>query len=318
MLAGAALIAAALSACSSSGSSASSDSKNPPAQLQTQIEAGSSDSITQRGLELRVLTVDDSEDRVARMLARYQQDLGPLNAEDRKRWNSWGLRLIAVPVVELDALLGSQDLTQAIQVRWMGEFPQWRPVIRTGKIRNDSVRVEDSGSTSYRSLAGRPRLLARVWTSPKVSQAGVEARLNLDLAVQMTQEQKSNQWGEVKLPTAIDEGELINDLKISPILDSSTALVLVGEDPLITWVEGIDGSDTNPVSIDRSSDGSLGPTAPGSRTLGQQMLSTAGTGYVAPGVRYVPPKKVLIILVPKVGGQYRLLGPTMTQGNTTP
>ena len=44
--------------------------------------------------------------------------------------------------------------------------------------------------------------------------------------------------------------------------------------------------------------------------LGQRMLSTPGTGIVAPGQRYIAPKKVLIILVPKAGGAYRLLGPT--------
>jgi len=298
------LCAAGISGCSSSGSQ--SPSRDPLA-LETNIEAGQRPADSQRGLELRVLTVDDSENRVARSLARYEQSTGSMSNEDIQRWRSWGLRLIVVPIDELDSILASQDLTQAAQVRWMGEFPQWRPIIRTGEIYSNTVRVQEPDEARYQTLVGRPRLLSRVWTVPEVTDDGLKARLHMDLAIQMTKPQRSNRWGEIRLPTALDEGDIIEELRISPVFGSSSALVLVGEDPLVSWsLTDEDGS------FDASSEehSSIGPRTPQARTLGQQMLSTPGTGYVAPGIRYVPPKKVLIVLVPKADGQYRLLGPT--------
>tara|TARA_R110000744_G_scaffold116510_2_gene218001 strand:+ start:1294 stop:2244 length:951 start_codon:yes stop_codon:yes gene_type:complete len=301
-----ATFAAGLSACSPN----TKGSPRDPLTLETSIEAGQATNASQRGLELRVMTVDDSENRVARSLARYEQSTGSMSNEDIQRWRSWGLRLIVVPIDKLDSILGSQDLTQAAQVRWMGEFPQWRPIIRTGEIHSNTVRVQDSDGARYQTLVGRPRLLARVWTVPEVTDDGLKARLHMDLAIQMTQPQRSNRWGEIRLPTALDEGDLINELMISPVFDSSSALILVGEDPLVSW-----GFTDEDESFDASSEErtSIGPRTPQARTLGQQMLSTPGTGYVAPGVRYVPPKKVLIVLVPKADGQYRLLGPTTTR-----
>jgi len=323
------MIAATVSACSSSGAQGSSDrSKNESgrseSQLETHLEAqsqmGLSTGSSQRGLELRVLTVDDAGDRVAAALSRFVADSGAMNQADQERWNSWGLRWIAVPADELDLVLDSLKLTQASQVRWMGEFPQWRPIIRTGRIHNNTVRIgasQTSGADPIFSsdLYGRPRLLARLWTAPELTSSDAMAQVHLDIAVQMTQEKQENRWDTPALLAAIDEGMIIDELKMSLLLDSSSAFVLVGEDPLVQWVNE-DGT----VSISQQADGSLGPGAPQARTLGQQMLSTPGTGYVAPGKRYVAPKKVLIVLVPKVAGTYRLLGASspQQQGRTAP
>jgi hypothetical protein len=309
---GIAALAVVLSACSSSGSNVS---KGDPARLNTQIEANGSASPSQRGLELRVLTVDDSENRVAQALSRYESSLSMLDRDSLKRWRSWGLRLLVVPIDQLDSVLASQDQIQASQIRWMGEFPDWRPIIRTGEIHNSLVRVKNETSEEYQTLAGRPRLLARIWSIPEVSESGITAMLHLDLAIQMTQLKRSNRWGEIKLPTALDEGGLVEELKISTLLDSSSALILVGVDPSYRWVLS---DDTDQVSLVHNDDSATGPRPPRARTLGQQMLSTPGTGYVAPGMRYVPPKKVLIVLVPKAGGQYRLLGPTAQREDRRP
>jgi len=316
MLAGATILVAVMSACSSSGTEGSKNrSRNDSVQLETQIEAGLSAESSQRGLELRVLTVDDAGDRVAQALSPFMGDPGAMLREDQERWSSWGLRLVVVPIDQLDSVLGSLISTKAAQVRWMGEFPQWRPLIRTAQIPNGTVRIGD-GSTSVRfqELSGRPRLLARVWTTPEMTGSDAMAQLHMDLALQMIQEQQNNRWETPAVRTALDEGALIDELKMSQVLDSKSALVLVGEDPSIQW---INENGTDSVSVSQASDGSLGPSAPLARTLGQQMLSTPGTGYVAPGKRYVSPKKVLIVLVPRVGGQYRLLGSSRSQQQGT-
>ena len=315
----AAMIAATLSACSSSGSSGpkgSQGSSNAPATLDTQIEVDSSTQSSQRGLELRVLTVDDASNRVAKSLAPYESDLGMMDQDTRNRWRSWGLRLVVVPVNTLESLLESQDLTKATQTRWMGEFPQWRPIIRTAEFQNRSVRIQNQGSSSYQTFTGQPRLLARLWTTPVLTDTSLTAQLHLDLAVQITKPKKKiNQWNAPKLPTALDDGPLVEELKISQLLDGSSALIIIGQDPSVNWVNT---PDSEPEIETQNIQSQPGPSAPQARTLGEYMFSTPGTGYVAPGVRYISPKKVLIVLIPKSTGTYRLLGPTAPNQGTTP
>lgn len=309
-LIGAVVLAAALSACSFSGKKdQSAQSQLGDQQVEPQVELDSSIGARQRGLELRVMTVDDAGDRVAQALTPFQSDPGPLDEVSREVWRDWGLRWIVVPTKQLDRVLSELTQTQAGQIRWMGEFPQWRPVIRTGKIQNSSVRIGASAFASSRTLSGRPRLLARVWTTPELTDDGVVARLHLDAALQITEPVAGIAWKTPTLPTVFDDGPLVDELQVSLLMDPGMSLILVGEDPSIEWSED---QYTETVEVDASENPTLGPSTPKSRTLGQQMLTSDGTGYVAPGKRYVSPKKVLIVFVPKSGGSYRLLGPTIT------
>lgn len=260
------------------------------------------------------MTVNDAGDRVAQALTEFQSDLGPMDEVSREVWRDWGLRWIVVPTKKLDRVLSGLTQTQAGQIRWMGEFPQWRPVIRTAKIQNSSVRVGASGFARSRTLSGRPRLLARVWTTPELTDKGVVARLHLDAALQITEPKSGIAWKSPTLPSIFDDGPLIDELQLSILMDPEMSLVLVGEDPGIEWVQD---TQTDTIEVDAPSDPTLGPSTPQVRTLGQQMLTSQGTGYVAPGMRYVAPKKVLIVFVPKSGGNYRLLGPTSTKQPTT-
>lgn len=311
MLTGAVVLASVLSACSSSNKP---DRPDQSGSLEPQVEVDSSIGARQRGLELRVMTVNDAGDRVAQALTEFQSDLGPMDEFTREVWRDWGLRWIMVPTKKLDRVLSELTQTQAGQIRWMGEFPQWRPVIRTANIQNSSVRVGASGFARSRTLSGRPRLLARVWTTPELTDKGVVARLHLDAALQITEPAAGIAWKAPALPSVFDDGPLIDELQLSLLMDPEMSLVLVGEDPGIEWVQD---AQTDAIEVDAPSDPTLGPSTPQVRTLGQQMLTSQGTGYVAPGMRYIAPKKVLIVFVPKSGGSYRLLGPTTTEQPTT-
>lgn len=312
MLIGISVLASMLSACSS-GTKTRPES-NP--ELQAHLEIDSSIGATQRGLEVRVLTVNDTGDRVAEALSMFQHEHGTMDELDRARWNAWGFRWVVVPADRVDSILGMLELTKATQIRWMGEFPRWRPVIRTGELRNETVRIGEPNEFQQRSFSGRPRLLARVWTAPEVTDEGVLARLHLDLAIQISDSSsRSSGWEAPKFRTAMDDGYLIEELKMSQSLDSSSAIILVGEDPSVRWLDPENQSSSSVVVNDQSP---IGPRSGEARTLGQRMLSAPGTGYVEPGKRYVSPKKVLLVIVPKAGGSFRLLGPsspTQSQGN---
>lgn len=315
-----AVVVAGLCACSGAGRVPDSDFVEAFEDLDTQIILDPQAGSRQRGIELRVITADDSQSRVGRSLGVYASaDDGLIDPIERDRWNSWGLRWVVVPVSELDAFIASQDLTNAIEKKWMGEFHQWRSVLRTGEIRNAPVRIGPSSASMYRTLSGRPQMIARVWTTPQVTANGVEALLHLDLGIQMTTPRSAiSQWAEPKLPTVLDDGPLIEELTLSQVLDSSSALVLVGEDPDIVWTLQEQNEEVLVEETGSDSVQSIGPASPVPRSLGQRMLSTPGTGYIAPGMRYVPPKKVVIILIPRAGGSYRLLGPTTSSASAAP
>lgn len=304
-----------IAGCSAPGSKKSARVDDSPS-VETTI-AGTMDP-TRFGLEMRVLTVDDTGDRVASALSRFSSQQGPFVAADRDRWWSWGLRWIVIPKDELDSFIANQDATSGTEVRQMGQFPQWRPLIQTGSIRDDMVRIGGSTDT-LRSMTGKPRLLARSFMIPQVDDSGVSPRLRVDLGIQITtrtkQSQISNAWQTPKLPSVFDEGPMVDQLMTSIELDGSEALILLGEDPSIEWIAG---DIENPARVQVGDSGTVGPGVLTARTLGEQMFSTRGTGAVAPGQRYVPPKKVMIILVPNVADQYRLLATSPNRAGDSP
>ncbi len=254
-----------------------------------------------RGVELRLLTVDDSGSRVARALAPYAT-APALPDEDLASWRAWGLRWVAVPLADLDALLESQRSVGAIENRWMGEFPRWRALVRAAPLDNDTVRVQDAPA---RTITGRPRLLARAWTTPRIDDDGrATSRVAIDLALQLVDPDRRTAPGQLAPTQPIDQGQWLGPRPVHLELDGSSALVLVADDPDTDWT-----SDT----FAAPPPGDPGPRAPALRTLGERMLSTRGTGTVAPGDRYVPPRKVLIVLVPRTDPGYALLPADRTQ-----
>ena len=241
-----------------------------------------------RGIELRLMSADDTAGRVARSLASYDEPAGVLDEGDRALWRAWGLRWIAVPSGEIDALLGAQRPTRAPETRWLGRFPQWRALIRSGAMRG---RLVSTPSGSARAVRGRPRLLARAWETPEIRDSGLTRALRFECALQLVAPRGA---APTLTPTPrtpeIRRGELYGPGSLGVTLDGDHALVLVGVDPDIVW-EPSDGG----VRVERKDAGdagSLGPGAPRHPSLGSVMLSRAGA----------EPVRVLLVIVPVLGG----------------
>lgn len=259
-----------------------------------------------RGIEMKLLTVDDSGARVARSLAPYAEQT-TIAHDDLQRWRSWGIRWVQIPIEDLDPLLQSQKSVGVIENRWLGEFPRWRALIRAGELSNQTVRVQGSRD---RAITGRPRLLARAWTTPRIDDEGrPTSRIAIDLALQLIDPNNRPALGQLAPTQPIDQGSFLGPRPLHLELDDSHALLLVADDPDNTWDTADNPTNTN--------EQTPGPNAPNLRTLGERMLSTRGSGTVAPGDRYIPPRKVLIILVPNTDPGYTLLPKARAQ-ETTP
>jgi hypothetical protein len=321
-----------------------------------------------RGLEVRLLVVDDTDWAGPRGLLAYLDDpaqssadaqSNPIDAKTIARWNDWGYRVLALPIDQVDGFLGGLRPIQPTNVQWLGEFGNWRAVVRAGELKVTRVRVGDG---SVKVDPGKPRLIARAWVEPMLTDTDVVPALRLDLGMQIeaigeqVTRRRNTRLFEIDREHSIaEEGTLIEDLFFSAMLDGSQAIVLMGEAPGVDWhdladlivdadlfqeeaddeqpsksedsVFGPDGgtsseqadkADTDQsesTSPARDVDGGRarrGPTVnqpskPMGQSLGELMLTSPGSRVVRLNQARKIPKRVIVVLIPRVEGGFSLL-----------
>lgn len=281
-----------------------------------------------QGLGVRLLVVDDTDYDAARSLRGY----APLrDASVQSRWARWGFRVVEVPVGDVEMLISSLRAVQPMSVQFMGEFGHWRPLVRSGPIQQSSVQVGDS----TRSVEpGRPRLIARAWAEPRLTDSGIDQVLRLDLGMQI---ESRSQNAYQLLPTQGDEtlddkGRVIDELLSTIRLDGRHAVVIVGEAPGTDWsrlpeprsalaeieqlgdqigpeaedeqeTEEAEQEEPEPFRAQESSRAVIEPSVPRSRSLGELMLNVPGSRLVRANEARRIPKRVVIVLTPELVAQ---------------
>ncbi len=280
-----------------------------------------------QGLGVHLLVVDDTDYDAARAL----RDYAPLrDASVQSRWARWGFRVVEVPVGDVEMLISSLRAVQPMSVQFMGEFGHWRPLVRSGPIQQSSVQVGDS----TRSIdPGRPRLIARAWAEPRLTESGVDQVLRLDMGMQI---ESRNQNAYQLLPnqgdeTLDDKGRVIDELLSTVRLDGRHAIVIVGEAPGTDWSRlpearsalaeleqlgdqiGPEADDEQESELEaeaseafraqESSRAVIEPSVPRSRSLGELMLNVPGSRLVRANEARRIPKRVVIVLTPELVSQ---------------
>lgn len=316
------------------------------------IESPSSiESSSSRGLEILLWVVDDTDWTAARLLSPYldrsqQAGISPVSESDESRWADWGFRLVAVPIEDVDKVLEQLSPVQPINVQWLGEFGQWRAVVRAGELRTSHVRV---GQRAIAIEQGRPRMIARSWVEPILTETDVIPGVRLDLSMQIESKSAGRNGGffDPQRERMIeDDGPVIDELIYSHVLDGTRAIVIVGDAPDARWDElpepasalsdgskpptlsggfGPDESKDDSVSEgdqdqgvqeprDRSSaqargsrSGGVEPIKPLGKTLGELMLTSSGSRIVRANQTRTVPKRVIVVLVPRVDGTFTLI-----------
>ncbi len=322
--------------------------------VSTVNKAALSDPQSRRGLEVRLLVVDDTDYDAPRMLRAFESEsasLETIDQETRQRWDSWGLRMVQVPIEQLDAALDSLTPVRPVSVQWLGEFATWRALIRAGYSDQSRVRVGESVRTIE---PGRARLIARSWAEPMLTPEGGQSVLRLDLGMQI-ENQSPGEFAllpDQRTRTLDDEGQVIDELLSTITLRGDHAIVIIGEAPGTNWEELPEpkpvemaaqwGEADDEVGPDESSPSSqlsgqtdaqpgvprraerpteqssprpfasgtgqaVGPQPPALRSLGELMLVAQGSRLVRANETRDIPRRVLIVLVPSVRGDYQLL-----------
>ncbi|MBL4591586.1 MAG: hypothetical protein JKY96_06455, partial [Phycisphaerales bacterium] len=224
--------------------------------------------------------------------------------------------------------------------------PRWRPIVRGGMIDARRLRVGDG---DLRVAKGKPRMIARAWIQPMMSEEGISPGVRIELALQLelARRQRIEMLGDEGLAMIDDLGPVLDGLLAGIHADGRYALLLVGESPDADWSGVIASSD--PVLEPRTTSGEIGPNKaqraadadretaiisgdadqPGAssplsgggsrsggprvgpkeekrRTLGEIMFTAPGSGPLRASMVYDPPRSVVVVLIPRVEGGYRL------------
>jgi hypothetical protein len=268
-------------------------------------------SAAEEGLEIIVWTTNDPDHRVGRALREFAESAPPVPTEDAARWARVGLRLVAVPAQDLESLLSACPPVSPLQRQRFGQIPAWTPLVRGPQLPESLI-----GPDGRPMPGGRPRVIARSWIEPQITENERRDVVRTELGVQIEHARRQNLLTDPGMERTIaDEGHVLHALLTTHIGQGRSAMVLVAENPETDWNELPEPAAPPPESATDSptessgTDGSVqdpslpAPPAaaspPRQRTLGEWMLSSPAFP-AQDGRPAIPPRKVFIVFLPRV------------------
>jgi len=258
--------------------------------------------LREQGLAVRRVRITDDPHRIAAAFGPYAGS-APLPDELTDRLDRSGLRLILIPISELDAVLSALGDAPVDRTVWHGQATTWRPVVERTLFADDVVGVEGRLRTFD---AGTMRLLMRGWTL--MMEDGLHVHLELLPDLDQTRPREMDRLLGRPRYTGVRFLSLYCELLFSPDM----ACLLTMERPGVTWAPGAPG-------VGEARDGAGG--SGGAEERGAESASAAGpsvdapTGAPGPGPAFVPPRTLgevlfraesarsgreVIVLVPRV------------------
>ncbi len=194
-----------------------------------------------KGLRLSSWTLDDrtattgkgptsAELAFARIESHAQRPV-PLGAGVVDAWRREGVRIVAIPRSEADALRAELKLAGPLQQQFFGEVLRWTTV-HAGAESEFALLLDQPGG-SLRLNAGELRLLARAFVIPgaPTDDGGVHAAMRLDLAVQHFDptivRPDSVDLSATRRPNIEEQGTILRSLSTSAVLDGTDVLVIL-------------------------------------------------------------------------------------------
>lgn len=305
----------ALGACSVGGGGATSavDDEAAPTEsggLDARVEAVPAVTLPEpaaplanAGLEVWEWVTPASGDGLAATLT----ELGSFDAPeglDAEIWRASGVRVYAVPAEDASALAARLPATRGRSQRWFGRAPAWAELLR-GPALDAGQALIVNGEPVFLS-GGSPRLLARAWVEPAARDGRVVGELRTQLLAQVTQPGPREPWRlgtpgiETVLDRALEEGRSFGELRADLRLDGSTAVVLIGLAPGVSFDAGELPAAAEPTTVIADDDEI--------RTIGERMLVTPAL-YEWTGERdelrsVRPALHRVVVLVPRAGGGF--------------
>jgi hypothetical protein len=251
-----------------------------------------------------------------------------------ERWRANGLRVVAVPVADLDLLHDRLRCVGQTREQWLGVVPTWTPIAGGVPFEQRWTLRLDNGAIELQP--GQVRLLCRAWfvpVEPPLDSGEVAlpmaAGLSLDLLPQhaeTTRETLAQAYGLDPHPQPADTGVNFTRLALHFTSQGRDALVILPEDPSVEWkplppgtprVLPTPGQTTATVEV--PSGPSPDVSSSGSEDRTQSQAATAGPG---PLPFHIPSlgeamlsdvegrglsRRLVVVLVPRVPASFELL-----------
>lgn len=263
----------------------------------------------QSGLEVQWWVVDDPDSFVGAALAKYAtSDGSEIDGATRDLWWSNGLRIIAIPVEDVERVKRRLDVGAVGHVQWLGLLPTWTQlVIGPGFDGRRAINMDSGAGGRVVLDGGKLRLLARCWSAP--GENGRPA-LRLELMPQHVERDAAKRKElaalESKPWTIEDEGLLFTRLRAGWSADGRTAFLIVPESPGTDWEKVSERSERSAAAREReeniASATRVGPFEGSIPSVGEAMLTSALSdpeGRIG--------KRIVIVVVPRMPETYELI-----------
>lgn len=267
----------------------------------TPIEASAASRPEPAGMEVSWWIVDDApasptSTPIRELLAPFASRSVPVDWRTLEAWRGCGLRVVTVPLAELDGLRGALHFVGPLQNQWLGEAVRPVEIARGPDITRPTTLTLDNGDIVLSD--GDLRLMLRCWAGPsRVTPesgpgANIPAALQLELVPRHEPAEARSEFHGLALD-APRTPLVFSRLTLEAALLGDEAIVLIAERPDVDWSrpapEGVEP--TVPF---------LGPSIPASLTLGEALLGGANT---VQGRR----TRAILVLAPSVPRVFRLL-----------
>lgn len=224
------------------------------------------------------------------VLAAYAQRPVPMRAEERARWSAAGLRVVSVPVADLERVHARLRTVGPAQRQWLGEKPDWIDAVGGPPLTGG--RFVDAGFGPIAMPPGTLRLLLRCWLAPDWSASSERGPASV-LRVELMPEHVPAQRLRPGVPDAAPiRGTQLRHLAAGVSMRDGDALLIVPGPSGAAW-----RADGEHAAAPSDATGPAPPTLP---TLGELMLGSD------PDPRTGRRARVVLVLVPRVPGEFRL------------
>lgn len=293
-------VCALLAACGSEGTKAGGATK-PGAEMQA-AEDSRSFRGTLSGLETQSWVVNDTTGEVGRALAGYVEGGTPAKAEMVRVWRAGGLRIVAVPEMDVEKIRDSLSIVGPLQKRWNGELARWTP-LWAGPAWEGERELSIAAGAAMRERealtmpAGRMRMLARAYAIPMLVGEKLESRLAIELVPQHEEPDGSVRAWQRQLRgggDALQRGMIFGRMGLEFVARPGECYLITADAPEMEWVSDGERSSDSP-GPEMSREGKVD----GAPTLGEAML----TDVTREGTLKA---RVVLVLVPKVPGTFTL------------
>lgn len=294
-----AALVASLAGCSGDGqASRSSGPGRPLANFHRAIQELTS---TDHGLEVITWNYDANAAPIGSLLAA-SADGAALDRDALRRLRNHGVRLVRVPIANLDALRDEMGEPSMSMSTWHGEAVNWRSILERPVPEQGIAVAMDGRVRSFRS--GKFRIMLRSWTIQMEDGPVVHLEL-LPQYVEPTMEKRRLMGQTVEF-----RGEHFQSMVVDAPLEAGYAYILTGEAPAVDWLvadsEFESSADSSPIETDQSTSGGAsddepqddirfpssgaGPVVDAPHSFGEQL-------FLFGGLRQ---RRTLLVLIPRV------------------